>query len=449
MDRTLKNRSLSICLFLVISLLMLSCDNKEADDVKSYFTISPENLALDFEATGGTNFYTVNSDKTVQVISDKPDWCKAVLTNVSFDNLKIAVSENKEFQERKATVTISNGLEKRTIRITQQGVHPVLTVDKNNVFIQFGKPEFTLDVDANIPFHFELPEWVTEKGGNEWREGKKTYAFMLSELPDELLIREGSIMIKSTNESIQIQPVAISITQKAVTKIIAHRGYWQTPNYPQNSLASFRRAIDLGIYGSEMDVYITTDGVVVLNHDATINGINVEKSIYDDLKNIKLSNGEPITTLRDCIILAKERNTVKLVIEIKPHSTTTNENRAVDAVVQLVEEHGITHLVDYISFSQNICKRLIAKNPKNRVAYLNGNLTPDALYNDRYWGLDYSSSVLKSNTSWVKRAQNLGITTNVWTVNSTEDFEFFISMGVNFITTDYPQNLKQLLTTYK
>lgn len=179
-----------------------------------------------------------------------------------------------------------------------------------------------------------------------------------------------------------------------------------------------------------MDVYITTDGVVVLNHDATINGINVEKSIYDDLKNIKLSNGEPTTTLRDCIILAKERNTVKLVIEIKPHSTTTNENRAVDAVVQLVEEHGITHLVDYISFSQNICKRLIAKNPKNRVAYLNGNLTPDALYNDRYWGLDYSSSVLKSNTSWVKRAQNLGITTNVWTVNSTEDFEFFISMGV-------------------
>lgn len=113
-----------------------------------------------------------------------------------------------------------------------------------------------------------------------------------------------------------------------------------------------------------MDVYITTDGVVVLNHDATINGINVENSIYDDLKNIKLSNGEPITTLRDCIILAKERNTVKLVIEIKPHSTITNENSAVDAVVQLVEEHGITHLVDYISFSQNICKRLIAKNLK-------------------------------------------------------------------------------------
>jgi glycerophosphoryl diester phosphodiesterase len=214
-------------------------------------------------------------------------------------------------------------------------------------------------------------------------------------------------------------------------------------------LASFRRAIDLGIYGSEMDVYITTDGVVVLNHDATINGINVENSTYDDLKNIKLSNGEPMPTLRNCIILAKERNTVKLVIEIKPHSTTTNENRAVDAVVQLVEEYGITHLVDYISFSQNICKRLIAKNPKNRVAYLNGNLTPDALYNDGYWGLDYSSSVLKSNTSWVKRAQNLGITTNVWTVNSTEDFEYFISMGVNFITTDYPQNLKQLLTTYK
>ncbi len=443
----LKNRSFHISLLLIIGLLA-TCDNKDGDDIKSYFTIRPDNLVVAFDAAGGASFYTVTSDKAIQALSDNPDWCSPVLSNVSLDNLKIVVTENTLFQEREATVTVSSGSETRSIKIHQAGVHPVLTVDKSKVFIQFGKPEFTLVISSNIPFYFELPDWIKEEEGNEWKMGKNEYSFELSELPDELLIREGSVTIKSASELIQMQPIAVSVIQKSVTKIIAHRGFWQVPNFPQNSLASLQRAIDLGIYGSEMDVYVTSDGVVVLNHDATIDGINVEHSTYEDLKNVRLSNGEPIPTLRDCIALAKERNSVKLVIEIKPHSTTGNENRAVAAVLQLVEEYDMAHLVDYISFSQNICRGLIARNSDHRVAYLNGNLTPDALYAGGYWGLDYNSGVLKSNTNWVMNAQNLGITTNVWTVNSTADFEFFISMGVDFITTDYPQNLKQLLSTY-
>ncbi|MPN19051.1 hypothetical protein SDC9_166417 [bioreactor metagenome] len=66
-----------------------------------------------------------------------------------------------------------------------------------------------------------------------------------------------------------------------------------------------------------------------------------------------------------------------------------------------------------------------------------------------YWGLDYSSSILKINSTWVQIARNLELKTNVWTVNTTADFEYFISMGVDFITTDYPHNLKELLESYK
>ena len=433
----------------VFIFLFISCGEKEIDENKDFFTISPANLTLNIDAKADNIFYTVSSDKAIQVISDSPDWCKATISNVSFDNLKIEVSESKLFQSRKAIIGISNGLENKNITINQAGIEPVITVDRNSISVQYGKQELTLEVTSNVEIHFELPDWISEKSGNEWQKGKKKYEFSLSVLPDDLLYREGLVVIKPTDEHLNDYQISVAVTQKATTKVIAHRGYWQVPNYPQNSLAALQRAIDLEIYGSELDVWITKDGALLINHDPTINGINIENSTTDDLKNVRLSNGELIPTLRECLELIEKQDITKLIIEIKPHSTTTNENRAVVAVLELIKEMDIAGQVDYISFSQNICQRLIADNPKNRVAYLNGNLAPELLKSQGYWGLDYSSAILKANTGWISVAKGLGLTTNVWTVNSMPDFDQFISLGVDFITTDYPQTLKEYLLTIK
>lgn len=167
------------------------------------------------------------------------------------------------------------------------------------------------------------------------------------------------------------------------------------------------------------------------------------------MKDVRLTNGESIPTLQAFINRVKTQEKTKLIIEIKPHATKANEDRAVAAVLELVNLKAAAHQVDFISFSQNICSGLIANNPQNRVAYLNGNLAPDVLKAQGYWGLDYSSSVLKANSGWVQAAKTLGLTANVWTVNTTTDYEYFITMGVDFITTDNPLELKQLLSTYK
>lgn len=432
--------------FLSIGLL-LSCSSEDKTGNTDFFTVNPTNLTLNLDAEATNNYFTVKSDRSIQVGSDSPDWCKPTLSNVSIDNLKIAISENQSFQDRRAIVTVSNGLESKSITINQKGMQADISVDKNSVVIQFGKQEFTLEITSNIRFDLELPEWIREKEDNAWQKGRKKYTFLLTALPDDLLYRDGLVIIKPKGESATTNHVSVSVTQRAITKIIAHRGYWLVPEYPQNSLASLQRAVDLGVYGSELDVWITKDGALVLNHDATIGGINVENSNYADLKDIKLSNGEPIPTLQDCIELIKKGGRTKLIIEIKPHSSAANENRAVTAVLDLVKNSGVVDKVDYISFSQNICNGLIAANPQNRVAYLNGNLSPEALNADGYWGLDYSSAILKANTGWVQSARSLGLTTNVWTVNSNADFDYFITMGVDFITTDQPQLLKELLSS--
>ena len=59
---------------------------------------------------------------------------------------------------------------------------------------------------------------------------------------------------------------------KPATEVVAHRGYWKAEGSAQNSVASLKKAIEIGARGSECDVYITTDGVVVVHHDPTIDG---------------------------------------------------------------------------------------------------------------------------------------------------------------------------------
>ena len=234
--------------------------------------------------------------------------------------------------------------------------------------------------------------------------------------------------------------------QQTGPQIIAHRGYWDKPGASQNSLASLRNAIELGVYGSELDVWITADNVIVLNHDATYGGVNIENSPYSAIEPLRLSNGEPMPTLQQCIDIVKQQthaNKTKLIIEIKTHSVNANNKRCVDAVVKAVTDSQVADLVDYIAFSSYVCEELLKNNP--RVAYLNGNLTPTELKSAGYWGLDYNMSMLTTNTGWINQAKEAGLTTNVWTVNATADMQYFISMGVDFITTDKPQVLKNLL----
>jgi len=60
-------------------------------------------------------------------------------------------------------------------------------------------------------------------------------------------------------------------------------------------------------------------------------------------------------------------------------------------------------------------------------------------------GIDYSMGVLRKHPQWVKEAHDLGLEVNVWTVDSEEDMKYFIGLGVDYITTDYPERLQALL----
>ena len=95
---------------------------------------------------------------------------------------------------------------------------------------------------------------------------------------------------------------------------------------------------------------------------------------------------------------------------------------------------NMQHQVEYIAFSYDICKKLVQLDPNAMVQYLNGDKAPAKVLADGIRGIDYTSS--KLTDAWIKEANDLGMTVNVWTVNSQSAMVDFMNKGVDLITTD-------------
>lgn len=230
----------------------------------------------------------------------------------------------------------------------------------------------------------------------------------------------------------------------AQTRIIAHRGYWNCEGSAQNSLTALKKAQAAGVYGSEFDVLVTADGVPVVNHDDSIQGFCIETSDYLRLKELKLKNGESLPTLEQYLKQGKALEGIRLILEIKPHRRVVNEDRAVAAILNLVEKHGLEERVEYISFSLNVCKELIRRAPSARVSYLRGEICPADLKKLGFSGLDYPYTVFDKHPDWIEKAQALGLTVNVWTVNDPARIRSLTNQKVDFITTDDPLTAKEI-----
>ena len=224
----------------------------------------------------------------------------------------------------------------------------------------------------------------------------------------------------------------------AQTEIIAHRGFWNIENSAQNSIAAMRRAAEVKVYGSEFDVQLTGDGVVVVNHDDIIDGMVISDTPYDRLKNSNLKNGEKIPTLYEYLTEGKRLKNIQLILEIKPHKTLKQEKKITEEVVKMVTELGMEKQVEYISFSKYICEKLVKLTPQSQISYLNGDISPKELKIKGINGIDYHFNIFYEKPEWVKEAHDLGMKVNVWTVNKTEDIKNMINLNVDYITTDNP-----------
>ncbi|MGV8946089.1 MAG: glycerophosphodiester phosphodiesterase family protein [Lutibacter sp.] len=237
--------------------------------------------------------------------------------------------------------------------------------------------------------------------------------------------------------------------------VVAHRGAWKQLGFPENSIASLKHAIELKCTGSEFDVRMTSDNVLIINHDPHYKNLEIEKNTYADLIKFKLSNGEKLPTLKEYVLAGIENNSsTRLVCEIKP--SEINRERGIllaTKVVEQVRELKAQHLLVYISFDYDILKKIRTLNPTVSTQYLGGDKSPEQLKEDGISGADYHFSVFKKHPEWIESAHKNNITLNAWTVNEAADMDWLLANNFDYMTTNEPELLfertRQFADSYK
>lgn len=231
---------------------------------------------------------------------------------------------------------------------------------------------------------------------------------------------------------------------------IAHRG--DHNGVPENSRASLNKALDNHYYGSETDVWMTTDGKLMVNHDPSYNGVTIRTSTYAQCKNLKLSNNETMPTLDEFLQTMKTTTSpTKLIIEIKEASGVVTYNQsAAEETVKLVKQYNVQDKVEYISFSWEACLRVRELDRNAKVAFLSSNSssddkkTPSEVAAAGLTGIDYSTGLMHANPGWYDQAHKLGLSVNVWTINNTSEATTERSYGADYITANNPSEVKAL-----
>ncbi len=234
-----------------------------------------------------------------------------------------------------------------------------------------------------------------------------------------------------------------TLVMNAQTRIIAHRGYFQAqPPTAENSLKALSNAQALKVYGSEFDVRRSADGILVVHHDEHHEDMDIAETPYAALRKIRLSNGEKLPTLKHYLKYGRRDPDVKLIVELKPAKTKALEDAIVMQTLQLLKQLSVTSQTEIISFSLNICREIKKMAPGTTVYYLNGDLSPQQVKAENLDGLDYHYKVLADkHPEWIREARELGLKTNAWTVNDPEIYQQLKNQGIDFVTTNIPEQL--------
>jgi glycerophosphoryl diester phosphodiesterase len=221
-----------------------------------------------------------------------------------------------------------------------------------------------------------------------------------------------------------------------MVKVYAHRG--ASMEYPENTLAAFRRALELDVEGIELDVHLCADGVPMVIHDGTVdrttNGSGVVAGMTQaELQALDAGNGERIPTLGEVLDLVGNR--VHVDIEVKA-------DVAGEAVLREVSGRDLRWLIS--SFKFDVLRHVRALRPDAELWPLTNGASDDAIAVAREIGakaLAISHQGIDADIAAYLKAQGLGFW--VWTVNDPARAATLVGWGAIGICTDDPATIRK------
>lgn len=240
----------------------------------------------------------------------------------------------------------------------------------------------------------------------------------------------------------------------AHTLNFAHRGARRAA--PENTLAAFAKALQLGADGIELDTLLSKDGVLVVCHnlevDATSNGLGrVQDFSLSELREFDFGGwfdpafaGEKIPTLNEVFDLVGSR----LLVNIEMKSVSLRGDGLATATAAFIKARNLYDQVIVSSFNPLALRRVHRLDPRIEIGLL---YSPDLpIYLRQAWLLPWvkphalhpeHTMVDAGYMAWAQRA---GYDVNVWTVNEEAEMQRLLDLGVNSIITDAPDRLRQV-----
>lgn len=226
---------------------------------------------------------------------------------------------------------------------------------------------------------------------------------------------------------------------------IGHRG--AAGHQPENTLASFEFACQLGVDYIELDVWFS-DGEVICIHDETLDrttsGTGAHRILpHTTLKTLDAGRGQQIPTLKEVIQAVRGRS--KIMIEFK-------DAQALQPCLKLLQElaqKGAIQAEDFVlqSFDLEIVRRALDLAEEFPRACLFKNPSVQ----DVQSALELKAQAIhvnfeKLSTAVIQAAQHAGLKVYIYTVNQPEQIRCALAQGVDGITSDYPDRVIALST---
>jgi glycerophosphoryl diester phosphodiesterase len=216
---------------------------------------------------------------------------------------------------------------------------------------------------------------------------------------------------------------------------IGHRG--ARAYEPENTLRSYKKALELGVDAVELDVRRTKDGEIVVIHDAEVDRTTNGKGLVAELtlkeiKQLSTEKGERIPTLEEALDFLDRK--VKVLIELK-------EAGFEEQVLKLAKKKGLDKNVIIVSFLEDALRR---------IRELDDDVETGLIY-ARHKNPLKAASDLKANyllalyrfvhATDVQNAHRNGLKVIVWTINKPEEVAEYVKKNVDGITSDKPDIL--------
>lgn len=202
---------------------------------------------------------------------------------------------------------------------------------------------------------------------------------------------------------------------------LAHRGY--PKRYPENTMASFQAALDLGYSHLELDVQLTKDGYPVVIHDPTVDRTTGGKGrvadfTFAELRALDAGRGQPIPGLAEVLQLAKGR--AKVDIELKQSGSLYPGLE--EKVLETIGACGVHDQVFITSFDHYAIVRMRELDRAIELGLVLYGATPAVFPLARDIGARYVSvKHIYLNDEFVGRCLEQGIQVIAWTVDDEAD----------------------------